>query len=183
MKFTLHTIESAPEASKPLLEKSQQAFGNLPGLHQVMAEAPAVLAAYQQLHELFLQTSFNAEELTVVWQTINVEHKCHYCVPAHTAIAHMMKVDPALTEALRNGDPMPNAKLQTLHDTTLEMVRNRGHISEEQLAAFEAAGYGPQQLLEITLGLSQKVMSNYINHFAETPVDKAFQQYAWTPNQ
>jgi hypothetical protein len=55
--------------------------------------------AYQQLHELFVNSSFNEEELTVVWQSINVEHACHYCVPAHTGIAAMMKVDEAITEA------------------------------------------------------------------------------------
>ncbi|MDO6749348.1 carboxymuconolactone decarboxylase family protein, partial [Gilvimarinus sp. 1_MG-2023] len=95
--FTLHTLESAPAESKPLLEKSLRAFGSIPGLHAVMAESPETLEAYQQLHQLFTQTSFDAEELTVVWQTINVEHQCHYCVPAHTAIANMMKVDPELT--------------------------------------------------------------------------------------
>jgi hypothetical protein len=34
-------------------------------------------------YELFVNSSFNEEELTVVWQSINVEHACHYCVPAH----------------------------------------------------------------------------------------------------
>jgi hypothetical protein len=43
--------------------------------------------------ELFCKQFFNEEELTVVWQSINVEHACHYCVPAHTGIAAMMKVD------------------------------------------------------------------------------------------
>lgn len=177
--FTIHTIESAPEASKPLLEDSQKLFGMLPGLHSVMAEAPTVLEAYKKLHDWFQETSFDAEELTVVWQTINVEHECHYCVPAHTGIAHMMKVDPAITEALRNGSEMPNAKLQALHETTLAMLRNRGHLSEAELEKFFAAGYGNQQLLEITLGMAQKVMSNYVNHFANTPVDDAFKKFAW----
>jgi hypothetical protein len=31
----VHTIESAPEASKPLLEGSQKAYGMIPGLHGV----------------------------------------------------------------------------------------------------------------------------------------------------
>jgi hypothetical protein len=47
-------------------------------------------------YELFVNSSFNEEELTVVWQSINVEHACHYCVPAHTGIAAMMKVDEGL---------------------------------------------------------------------------------------
>ncbi|WP_421867732.1 carboxymuconolactone decarboxylase family protein [Motiliproteus sp.] len=177
--FTFHTLESAPEQSKLLLQDSQQAFGMIPSLHAVMAEAPNVLEAYKKLHVLFQNTSFDAEELTVVWQTINVEHGCHYCVPAHTAIANMMKVDPALTEALRNGEAMTTPKLQALHDTTLAMLRQRGQLSEAQIQAFFAAGYGQQQLLEITLGMAQKVMSNYINHFAQTPVDAPFKPFAW----
>ena len=37
--FALHTADTTPEASKPLLAKSQAAFGMIPNLHAVMAEA------------------------------------------------------------------------------------------------------------------------------------------------
>jgi alkylhydroperoxidase family enzyme len=177
--LTLHTIESAPEASKPLLEGSLKAFGMIPNLHAALASAPGLLEAYQTLHGLFVNSSFDAEEKTVVWQAINVEHACHYCVPAHTGIAHSMKVDPALTESLRNEEPMPTPKLQTLLDTTLSIVRNRGRISEQEVEKFYAAGYDERQLLEIILGLSQKVISNYTNHIANTPVDAPFKKFAW----
>ncbi|MDW7694527.1 carboxymuconolactone decarboxylase family protein [Flammeovirgaceae bacterium SG7u.111] len=175
----VHTIESAPEGSKESLDQSVKAFGMLPGLHGVLASSPQVLEAYKTLHGLFQDTSFNEEELTVVWQTINVEHECHYCVPAHTGIAHMMKVSPELTEALRNRASMPTDKLQALHEFTLKVVRNRGHVTQEDLDTFYAAGYGEQQVLEVILGLSQKVISNYTNHIANTPVDEAFQKFAW----
>lgn len=175
----IHTIESAPEESKASLENSVKAFGMLPNLHGVLSESPQLLEAYKTIHQLFSNSSFNAEELTVVWQTINVEHECHYCVPAHTAIAHMMKVDPALTEALRNNEAMPTEKLQVLKDTTLHILRNRGHISDAELETFYAAGYGQRQVLDIILGISQKVISNYTNHIANTPVDAPFQKFAW----
>ncbi|QHS12353.1 MULTISPECIES: carboxymuconolactone decarboxylase family protein [unclassified Shewanella] len=177
--FTIHTVDTAPEGSKAMLEGAKKQMGMVPNLFGVLAESPSTLQAYQQLHQAFLDTSFNPEELTVVWQTINVEHECGYCVPAHTGIAHSMKVDPALTEALRNKAAMPNAKLQALQDATLSIVRNRGNISEAELAAFYAAGYGQQQVLEIILGLSQKVISNYTNHVAKTPVDDAFKKFTW----
>jgi alkylhydroperoxidase family enzyme len=179
MKIALHTHETAPAESQPLLEKSVKNFGMIPNLHAVMAEAPALLEAYQTTHEIFQKTSFDADELTVVWQTVNVEHECHYCVPAHTAIANSMKVDSAVTEALRNRTPLPNAKLQVLHLTTLALVRNRGTLSEAELADFFGAGYERRQLLEIVLGISQKLMSNYVNHMAETPVDPPFQKFLW----
>jgi len=178
MQFELYNKETAPANSQTLLDNSLKAFGMIPNLHAIMAEAPELLEGYQILHQLFQKTSFDAEEITVVWQTINVEHECHYCVPAHTGIAHMMKVDSAVTDALRNRTELPTKKLQILHLTTLALVRNRGHLSEEELTVFFEAGFEKRQLLEIILGVSQKVMSNYVNHLAETPVDKAFQKFA-----
>lgn len=175
----VHTIESAPEESKALLEKSQKAYGRIPGLHGVLASSPQTFEAYQTLHGLFSNTSFNADELTVVWQTINVENACHYCVPAHTGIAKMMKVDDAITEALRNETPLENVKLEALRKFTLLVVKNRGNVTQSELSDFYAAGYGEQQVLEVILGLSQKVISNYTNHIANTPVDAAFQTFAW----
>jgi len=175
----VHTIESAPEASKSLLENSKKAYGMIPGLHGVLAGAPGILEAYQTLHQLFVDSSFNNEELTVVWQSINVEHECHYCVPAHTGIAAMMKVDENITEALRNRTQLQDPKLEALRKMTLSIVRNRGNVDDKEIEAFYAAGYGERQVLEIILGLSQKTISNYTNHIANTPVDEAFQKFAW----
>ncbi|VXB84564.1 carboxymuconolactone decarboxylase family protein [Maribacter litoralis] len=176
----VHDIESSPEGSKPLLENSLKAFGMVPGLHGVLASAPKALEGYQVLHQLFTETSFNNDELTVVWQTINVEHACHYCVPAHTGIANMMKVDEAITEALRNETPLADEKLEALRTFTLSVVRNRGNVTQEDLDAFYAVGYGEQQVLEIILGLAQKTISNYTNHIANTPVDDAFKKFEWS---
>lgn len=176
----IHNIATAPENSKALLENSQKAFGRIPGLHGVLAGAPTILEGYQKLHELFTQTSFNEEELTVVWQAINVEHACHYCVPAHTGIAKMMKVDDSITEALRNETPLADDKLEALRTMTLTIVRNRGHVTQDDLDTFYAAGYDEQQVLEIILGVSQKTISNYVNHIANTPVDAAFKKFAWS---
>lgn len=129
--FTLHDKNSAPEESKPLLENSQKAFGMIPGLHAVMADAPTVLDGYQKLHELVLNTSFDNDETTVVWQTINVEHACHYCVPAHTGIAKSMKVSDDIINALRDETPLPSDKLEALRTFTLAVVRKRGEVNSE----------------------------------------------------
>ena len=172
---------NAPAASIPLIEKSKKAFGRLPGLHAVMAGAPALLDGYQVLHRLFAEeTSFDAEEKTVVWQTINVAHECHYCVPAHTGIAKAMKVSDEVIDALRDETPLPTSKLEALRTFTLAMLESRGNPTEEQIDAFYAEGYGDQQVLEVILGLAQKLMSNYTNHIAKTPVDAPLEKFSWT---
>ncbi|MEO1605052.1 MAG: carboxymuconolactone decarboxylase family protein [Pseudomonadota bacterium] len=177
--FPSHDLETAPEASKPLLENSQKAFGRLPGLHKVMAESPQALEGYQLLHKLFAETDFDADELTVVWQTINVEHECHYCVPAHTGIAKRMKVSDEIIDALRDETPLPSEKLEALRRFTLQMLRERGNVTDAQMQAFFDAGYGLRAVLDIILGLAQKVMSNYTNHVAETPLDEPVKPFAW----
>ena len=179
--FTLHDETTAPEASQPLLEKSKAAFGRLPGLHKVMAEAPGLLEGYQKLHELFVNSSFDKDELTVVWQTVNVENACHYCVPAHTGIAKSMGVDDAITDALRDGTALPNTRLEALRDFTLKLVRQHGNVGDADVQAFLDAGFTKRQILEVILGYSQKIMSNYTNHLAGTPVDEPFQKFAWSP--
>ena len=178
-EFTLHDQQSAPQESQELLDTSVKAFGMVPNLHAVMAEAPGLLEAYQRLHQLFLDSSFDDEETTVVWQTINVEHACHYCVPAHTGIAKSMKVDDAITDALRNETPLPTARLEALRDFTLSVVRGRGNVDDSAVQAFLDAGFTKRQILEVVLGTAQKVMSNYTNHLADTPIDKPFKKFEW----
>lgn len=151
----------------------------VPNLHAVMAEAPGLLEGYQRLHQLFLDSSFDDEETTVVWQTINVEHECHYCVPAHTGIAKSMKVDDTLTDALRNETPLPTKKLEALRNFTLSVIRGRGNVDDDAVQAFLDAGFSKRQILEVVLAAAQKVMSNYTNHLANTPIDKPFQKFEW----
>lgn len=182
-EFKRYTVETAPQGAKDILESAQKEMGAIPLLYSIMAESPEIVKAYKHLHEQFAATSFDKEELTVVWQTINVEHECTYCVPAHTAIANMMQVNPAISEALRNNQPLPTEKLQALHEFTLAVVRQRGFVEQPQLEAFFAAGYGHKQVLEVILGLSQKVISNYVNHVAHTPLDPLFEKFAWQPNK
>ena len=177
--FTIHDIDSAPEASKPLLENSEKAFGRIPNLHAVMAESPEHLEAYKTLHVLFERSSLSKVERNVVWMTINVENACHYCVPAHTAIALMQGVDADVVEALRAGAPLKDARLEALRQFTLALVRQRGRLEDAQVAQFLGAGFNRRQILDVLLGLAQKTMSNYANHLADTPVDAAFAQFDW----
>lgn len=177
-QFELYNQETASEASKPLLKNSVDTFGMIPNLHAVMAESPQLLEGYQRIHELFMQSSLNNDELTVVWQTINKRHDCQYCLPAHATVAHMMNVSPEISDAIRTDSKLPNEKLEVLRETTLAIVESRGNPSNVQLDTFYSAGYTQQNLLDIILGVAQKVMSNYTNHIAKTPLDEAFKQFA-----
>lgn len=177
MAFTLYEPDTAPSESAAELEISAKVFGFIPNLHKVLAASPIALKTYKHLHTQFQNTSFSATELTVVWQTINHFHGCHYCLPAHTGIAYSMDVDADIINELYEGKALADTKLRVLQTTTLALTEQRGVLTEEQLQAFKAVGYGEQQLLEIVIGLAQKVVSNYTNHLANTPVDDQFAKF------
>ena len=178
-EFTRHTEDTAPAESREILAGAKKSMGIVPNLYAVMAEAPGLLKAYKELGDLFQASSFDKDELTVVWQAINVEHNCHYCVPAHTAIAGSMGVSQDITDALRNETPLPSDKLEALRTFTLSVVRNRGNVDDAAVQAFLDAGYTQRQILEVVLGVSQKTISNYTNHLAQTPVDAPFAKFEW----
>ncbi|GAB5436121.1 carboxymuconolactone decarboxylase family protein [Falsiruegeria mediterranea] len=178
---TIHTIETAPDAAKPLLEGSVKAFGSIPNLHGVMATSPALLEAYKELSRLAMTTGFSPEERTVIWMTANVANHCHYCVPAHTGIAMREKVSNDIIDALRDETPLADGKLETLRSFTLALRDNHGRPSADDLAAFRAAGYDDKALQDLLVIFAQKVLSNYTNALFETPVDGMFQPFAWQP--
>jgi len=178
--FTIHTSETAPAGSKPILEATQAGLGFVPNLFGVFAEAPAALIAYKQLGDLVdTQTSFDATERQVVLMTINVENDCGYCVAAHTAIASKQGVPDEVIAALREGRPIGDAKLEALSVFTRSVVQKQGRVSQDELTAFLAAGYSQAAVLEVVVALSMKVLSNYTNQLVATPLDDAFAPLAW----
>ena len=60
------------------------------------------------------------------------------------------------------------------------MNEKRGWPEEDEIETFIAAGYSNQTVLEVILGTSLKVMSNYTNHIAHTTIDNAFVPNTWT---
>ena len=52
-EFTIHTLESAPESARPLLEELKQQLGFVPNLAATMAESPLMLEAFRSLQGIF----------------------------------------------------------------------------------------------------------------------------------
>lgn len=180
-QFAVHTLATAPDASRPSMEGAQKAFGILPNLIGVFAESPAVAEGYLGLAGALGKSSFTALERETVLITASVENDCHYCVAAHTTVTQGQKLDQSVIAAIRERRPIANGRLEALRLFTIKLVQNRGFVSDADVAAFLDAGFTRAQVLETVMGIALKVMSNYVNHIAETPLDAPFQANAWTP--
>ncbi|QDT39906.1 carboxymuconolactone decarboxylase family protein [Stratiformator vulcanicus] len=179
--FIRHTHDTVSDAGQAAFQKAEQTWGMIPNLIRFQAEAPAVADAYMTMHGIFSkQTSFSPTEQQVVLMTSNFENDCHYCMAAHSMIAEKNGMPEDVLRALREATPIADPKLEALREFSRKVVVNRGWVEEADISDFLDAGWTKQQVLEVILGVSFKVLSNYTNHVVETPVDKPFEGHAWT---
>ncbi len=176
-----HTIESAPEASKPILKAAKAKLGFLPNLMATMAESPVMVESYLTMMGLFDKTDLSETERQIILMTNNRLNGCTYCMAAHTAVSKMAGVDEGVIEALRSGTPIDDPKLEALRTFSAVIHETRGWASEEQIEAFLAAGYTKQTVLEVIVGTSLKVLSNYTTPIVKPKLDNAFAPVAWSP--
>ncbi len=170
------TLTSAEEPARSIMLETQAKLGMVPNMYAGMANAPALLQTYVEAYNRFRGDSgFTPAEQEVVFLTISRENGCDYCVAAHSFLAdRMSRVPAAVTDAIRNGDPVPDVRLAALHNLTAALVRTRGRPDADVVAPFLAAGYTEVQILFLLLALSAKTISNYSNHMFETPLDPMF---------
>jgi AhpD family alkylhydroperoxidase len=166
--FQSYTLDNAPEGSKAKLAEVQKSWGFLPKLHGNLAESPVALEAYDTLFALVGKSTLNAIEQQVAYQAINVFHECEYCTAGHTYLSRMVKMDEATIAALRNGTPIPDARLQALRLFAEAVVRERGFVGDAAVDAFLAAGFTRANVLEIVTIAATKTISNYTNHITHT---------------
>jgi len=177
--FPLMGEDSAPVKSQPYLAKAKAAFGMIPNLEKIMAQAPALLASYMNAWDEFNQTSLSEIERQIVYQTVNFENNCQYCTPWHTILSENAGMTEQDVESLRCGAPLLDQKHESLKIFVRELVRTQGSIEPSALKAFFNGGYNEQQAMEVILGLSIKTMSNYTNSVAQTPLDDEAKIKKW----
>ncbi|MDI4636787.1 MULTISPECIES: carboxymuconolactone decarboxylase family protein [Halomonadaceae] len=177
--FALHTVESAPQEAKERLESTQKQMGFLPNLFAKMAEAPALLEAYQTLDGIYSRTSLTPAQQQVALLAISSVNGCSFCVAAHTGGAQAAKVpegDIAKLRELRNPD---DPKLNAVARFAKHLVEARGWAEEVEMRAFLDAGFEKQQLLELVIAVSLKTLSNFTNHIAGTPLNDELKSLEW----
>ncbi|MEM6587803.1 MAG: carboxymuconolactone decarboxylase family protein [Pseudomonadota bacterium] len=177
--YSQHTVETAPEGSKPILNAIKGKMGFVPNLMATMAESPVLVESYMTMMGIFEKTDLSPTEREIILMTNNRLNGCTYCMAAHTAVAKMSGVDDGVVAALRAGKPIDDPKFEALRQFAVIMNESRGHATPEQVDALIAAGYTKQTVLEVVAGTALKVLSNYTTPIVHPPLDKPFEPLAW----
>lgn len=178
-RLTIHTVETAPEAARERVEAAHKANGFLPNLIGVLANSPTALETYQVVGAINGRSSLSPAEREVVQITAATLNDCGFCVAGHTKLSlHKLKMPEAVVEALRNVSAIDDLKLDALARFSVAVIEKKGQVSDDELAAFRAAGYSDQQALDVVLGVSLATLCNYANSLAQTPINPELEPFA-----
>jgi len=112
--FRVHTLESAPEKSKPALQGLKQNFGMVPNLAATMAESPTLVNGFVGAFGNFHGGSFTGAEKQTLLLTNAVANRCEWAVAFHSTMALKEGVTAADVEAIRTGRAPEDASLAAL---------------------------------------------------------------------
>lgn len=175
--FPIHTIESAPEASRETLRQAKASLGRIPNLAAGMAESPVLVRSFFTVREIYAQGTLSPADVQVLSLANAYENGCDWCLAFHSFAAERAGVPADTVATLRRGDTPGDTRWRALVDLTRELIRNRGHAGKDTLAAFYAAGFAPAQALEVVLGAAFSLMANYAQHLIGAPLDPMLEPY------
>jgi AhpD family alkylhydroperoxidase len=161
--FTQHTLDSAPAASRPMMESTVEHLGHLPPAVARLAESPEMLDGFLQASARFEASTMDPLSREVVVMTIATRNGCRVCVAMHTGRLRELDAGTELITALRAGEAPADPRLAALRHFTLRVLATTGEVPDDEVAEFLAAGYTRRNALEVVLGIGTYTMSTLAN--------------------
>ncbi|NIA71954.1 carboxymuconolactone decarboxylase family protein [Pelagibius litoralis] len=161
---------TAEGKTKALFDGVQKKLGVVPNLLRTLGASPAALEAYLAFSQALGGAGLDSRTRESIALTVAGENACDYCASAHTAIGGSLGIGAAeLADNLRgrSGD----AKLAAALDFAAAVTRKRGLVGDDDLAALRQAGYDDAAAVEIVTTVALNLLTNYVNHVAQTDID------------
>jgi AhpD family alkylhydroperoxidase len=161
--FRIHTVESAPAASRPLMESTIAEFGQLAEPVAKLAESPEMLDGFLHASHLFESSTLDPLSREVVVMTIAVRNGCRFCITMHTGRLRQLAAPPELITALRQGEAIGDPRREEMRRFTVRALETAGDVPDDEVERFLAAGYTRRNALEVVLGIGAYTMSTFAN--------------------
>jgi uncharacterized peroxidase-related enzyme len=169
-RIEAQTIETAPEASRPLLELIQRQMGMVPNLYATVANAPAALEMLLRGTEALAKGKLSAREIELVNTFTSELNGCGYCVSAHAMLGKRAGLSQAEIDGLRDGQGA-TAREQAILNLVRRVVRTGGASSGADLSRAREAGLSDGAVIEILAHLALKTFTTAVAAVAQTEID------------
>lgn len=165
------SIEASPAASQPFLEAAKKQMGSVPNVFRVLGNSPVALEGFLGLNGALGKGTLDAKTRERIALAVAEVNGCAYCLSAHTYLGkNVAKLDDAEITANRNGTSnVPQAAAAVRF--AAKVARERGHVSDADIAEVKLAGYDDAAIVEIIAQVVANTMTNYVNEVAKTAID------------
>jgi hypothetical protein len=173
-RIPTHTVEGAPAASRPLLQKIAQSSptGRPLNVHAQMAHSPAVLAAYLSLRNVTAE--YGTLDPRVSW-ALNLATAGavgnDYMIGIASRFARMNGWNEPQIAALRAGTLTGDTNIDALTRVVREAAANSGNVTDATWKAARDSGWSDTQLAEAFAYLGLTVFTGYFLNYAQTDPD------------
>lgn len=162
--------DAAPEASKPLLDAVHKQLGVVPNLFRLVANSPVALTAFTSLRDA-LDRALDVKTRERIALAVAQVNGCAYCLSAHSYVAlNMAKIGPEEIALNRHG-ASADVKANAAVAFASKVARERGHVSDADIAAVREAGFNDAQIVEIVALVALNSFTNFLNEVAKTEID------------
>lgn len=179
LNYPIYSITSAPEKSKPALEQLQQAFGVVPNIAGVIANSSKLINSLVGLFQQVHSPGLTEPENQIVLLTDAVANSSMYAVAFHTALGLQQGISSQEITAIRERRLPADKRYAALSKLAKTLIEKRGHLSEQELDSFTAAGFTKEQVLEVIAVVAASTITNYAGTIADPPLEDPFRQHAW----
>ncbi|MGB7193322.1 MAG: carboxymuconolactone decarboxylase family protein [Collimonas pratensis] len=177
--YPVHTIDSAPAQSKPVLQQLQQAFGLIPNIAATMAASPVLINGFIGLFEHVHASSLTEPQIQALLLTNAVTNASEWPVAFHSALALKQGVHPADVDAIRHGGLPADARLAALSMLARTLIEKRGRLTAADQERFLEAGFSREQILEVIAVVAASTITNYTGSVTRPPLEPPFQEFTW----
>jgi uncharacterized peroxidase-related enzyme len=169
-RIAIPTRETAPTASKPLLDGVAKQLGSVPNLFRLFALSPAALQGYLGLNGALAKT-LDAKTRERIAIAIAQANGCDYCLSAHTylgrELAKLTAEDAQLAREGSSTDPKAAAAVAFART----VLATRGKVPDADLATLRDAGFSDAAIVEIVAHVAVNFLTNILNNVAQTDID------------
>ncbi len=168
-RFSVPTRDQVSPENQAIFDNLKKMLSFVPNLYATFAHSATALGTYLALQNA--KSSLNAKQREVVNLVVSQVNACEYCLAAHTAVGKMVGFTDAQILEIRSGHASFDPKLDALARFVREVAEKRGHVAAASTEAFLEAGWTEGNLVDVTMVVGDKIISNYLHSVTKIPVD------------
>ena len=164
------TLETAPEASRPILVTLKKELGLVPNLYATIGNSPQALAMLLGASDILAKGELSAREIEMVNTFTSELNGCAYCVSAHAMMARKAGLSQDEIDELRDGRGR-TPREQALLNLVRRVVRTGGAMTGTDLARVREAEFSDGAIVEVLAHVGLKTFTTAVAALAQTEID------------